>query len=365
MHRHVMRGPLLRRLHAFRATAMHTPIIRIDPEHVDRAAIARAGEMLRAGGLVAFPTETVYGLGANARDPQAVRRIFEAKGRPTTDPLIVHVLDSDAARAVTSEWPDLARRLAAAFWPGPLTLVLPRHPDIPDLVTAGLDTVAVRVPSHPVARAILEAARVPIAAPSANRFTELSPTRAEHVARALDGRVDLIVDGGPTTVGIESTVIDLTGPRPVVLRPGTIPAPALAAVVGALGDAAPTPADDDETAPRRSPGTMARHYAPRAEVRLFDAAGRDAVAHFARARAAAGGVVGALLLSTDDDAAAGATHRITMPADPQAYARALYAALHTLDERGCELVLVELGPDTPAWTGIRDRLQRAAHRRAP
>lgn len=340
---------------------MDTPIVRIDPDHLDPEVIARAGNVLRRGGLVAFPTETVYGLGANALDPQAVQRIFIAKGRPASDPLIVHVLDAEAARAVTREWPEAAERLGAAFWPGPLTLVLHRHPDITDFVTAGLDTVAVRVPSHPVARAILEAAGVPIAAPSANRFTELSPTRAAHVARALDGRVDLIVDGGPTPVGIESTVVDLTGPRPVVLRPGTIPAPVLAAVAGPLGVGAAVPADDD-TAPRRSPGTMARHYAPRARVHLFSAADPDRAAQLARSGAAAGKMVGALVLSEFDHAVA---HRIPMPNDPLAYAQALYAALHALDERGCDLVLVELGPDTPAWAGVRDRLTRAAHRRTP
>ncbi|HEY7877874.1 MAG TPA: L-threonylcarbamoyladenylate synthase [Gemmatimonadaceae bacterium] len=337
-------------------TAKQTSLVRVDPERPDPSVVGRAADILRRGGLVAFPTETVYGLGANARDPDAVRKIFAAKERPTSDPLIVHVLDTEAARAVTAEWPETAQRLAAAFWPGPLTLVLPKHGDIPEIVTAGLDTVAVRVPSHPVARAILAAAGVPIAAPSANRFTELSPTRAEHVARALGGRVDLIVDAGPTPVGIESTVVDLRGPLPVVLRPGTISAPALAAVIGPLGAIAGGPSGDD-TAPRRSPGMRERHYAPQAQVYLFDASTRDEAARLGRVRDAAGGTVGALLLSDIDSTV---RHRIAMPDDPALYARALYAALHTLDERGCDLVLIELTPDTPAWTGIRDRLTRAA-----
>ncbi|MGH7647660.1 MAG: L-threonylcarbamoyladenylate synthase, partial [Gemmatimonadaceae bacterium] len=183
----------------------------VDPEQPDADIVRRAGDVLRGGGLVAFPTETVYGLGANALDASAVARIFSAKGRPTYDPLIVHVMNVSGARAVAREWPDTAERLAAVFWPGPLTVVVPKQPFVPDIVTAGLDTVAVRVPSHPVARAILEAAAVPIAAPSANRFTEVSPTRAEHVARTLGDRVDLIIDGGPTTVGIESTVVDVSG----------------------------------------------------------------------------------------------------------------------------------------------------------
>lgn len=348
-------------LHYYRVTDEQVRYLTVDPERPDAEIIRHAGDVLHRGGLVAFPTETVYGLGANALDANAVARIFAAKGRPTYDPLIVHVLNASAARAVAREWPEAADRLAEAFWPGPLTLVVPKRPLVPDIATAGLDTVAVRVPSHPVAVAILEAATVPIAAPSANRFTELSPTRAEHVARALGDRVDLIVDGGPTTVGIESTVVDLSGERPVVLRPGTIPAPALADAIGAL-DIAVFGARGHGTTPRRAPGMLDRHYAPRARIEVFDDASRTAAARSAERYEARGDTVGALVLTPLD---AQVTHPMQMPNDPAAYARALYHALHTLDALGCRVVLVESPPDTAAWAGVRDRLIRAAQPAAP
>src|SRR6185369_9139359 len=187
----------------------------------DPASIRRAADLLRQGGLVAFPTETVYGLGVHALDRDAVRRLFVAKGRPASDPLIVHVTSLEAARLLASI-PDHARELAVAFWPGPLTLVMPRSTVVPDEVTAGLDTVAIRVPAHPVARALIEEAGIPIAAPSANLFSRPSPTRAAHVLDDLDGRIDLVLDGGATTVGVESTVLDLSAARPTVLRPGVV-----------------------------------------------------------------------------------------------------------------------------------------------
>lgn len=348
-------------LHYYRVTDEQVRYLTVDPERPDADVVRRAGDVLRRGGLVAFPTETVYGLGANALDANAVGRIFAAKERPTYDPLIIHVLNASAARAVAREWPEAADRLAEAFWPGPLTLVVPKRSLVPDVATAGLDTVAVRVPSHPVARAILEAATVPIAAPSANRFTELSPTRAEHVARALGDRVDLIVDGGPTTVGIESTVVDLSGDGPVVLRPGSIPAPALAAVIGAL-DIAVIDAHDGADTPRRAPGMLHRHYAPRARIELFDDASREAAARSAERYRDRGDTVGALLLTS---LGAPVAHAVHMPNDATAYARALYDALHTLDGAGCRVVLVETPPETAAWAGVRDRLTRAAQPAAP
>src|SRR6185437_10013251 len=207
-------------------------LLSVDPAHPEPAAIARAAELLRAGRLVAFPTETVYGLGANALDATAVERIYAAKGRPAYNPLIVHVADAGQVMSVATDWLDGAARLAAVFWPGPLTLVLPKRDIVPDAVTAGLPSVAVRVPSHPVAHALLAAARIPVAAPSANRSMMLSPTTGRHVARSLGESVDLILDAGPTTVGIESTVVDLTGEAPVLLRPGTISLVQLQAVVG-------------------------------------------------------------------------------------------------------------------------------------
>ena len=348
-------------LHYYRVTDEQVRYLTVDPEQPDAEVIRHVGDVLRRGGLVAFPTETVYGLGANALDANAVARIFAAKGRPTYDPLIVHVLNASAARAVAREWPKAADRLAEAFWPGPLTLVVPKRSLVPDIATAGLDTVAVRVPSHPVARAILEAATVPIAAPSANRFTELSPTRAEHVAHGLGDRVDLIVDGGPTTVGIESTVIDLSGGDPVVLRPGTIPAPALAAAIGAL-DLAALDARGGGSAPRLAPGMLERHYAPRARIELFDDASRASAVRAAEEYTSRGLTVGALLLAP---LGAPVTHAVQMPNEPAAYARALYDALHRLDAAGCRVVLVEAPPETAVWVGVRDRLTRAAQPAAP
>lgn len=330
------------------------PVVRVDPVRPDAGVLERAAAILRGGGLVAFPTETVYGLGANALDEAAVQRIFAAKGRPSFNPLIAHVPDVKAARALVRAWPELAERLAREFWPGPLTLVLPKHGHVPDSVTAGLPSVAIRVPAHPVALALLRAAGVPLAAPSANRYTEVSPTTAQHVEKALGERVDLILDAGPTRVGIESTVIDLTGERPVLLRPGSIPPPALESITGPLERPAAPAA---ESAPRPAPGMVARHYAPRARVHLFDPAERTAAAAVAREAVDAGEKVGALLLGP---LAAEVHHPLRMPADPADYASRLYAALHRLDDLGCGLILIERVPDEPAWAGVRDRLERAA-----
>jgi L-threonylcarbamoyladenylate synthase len=316
----------------------------------DAETIARAAALLRSGGLVAFPTETVYGLGANALDPDAVRRIFEAKGRPSHNPVIVHVADVAGARALVTRWPDAAERLAARYWPGPLTLVLPKRPEVPDVVTAGLDSVAVRIPAHPVALALLRAAALPVAAPSANRSTELSPTTAAHVRKSLGTRVDLVLDGGPTTIGIESTVIDLSGERPTILRPGRISAEELIELVGPLEQSTRIVGD----AARRSPGQLERHYAPHAALEIA----RDAPAAarvIADARAA-GRRTGALVWSFSSQA--DETRRL--PADPAGYARELYAALHSLDEAGCTLIVAEAVPDGAAWAGVRDRLARAA-----
>lgn len=335
------------------------PIVTVNPEHPEPEILRRAAEILRAGGLVAFPTETVYGLGAHALDPAAVQRIYDAKGRPSYNPLIVHVADAEGARRLTRDWPPLAQRLADAFWPGPLTLVLPKRPEVPDAVTAGLDSVAVRVPAHPVALALLRAAAIPVAAPSANRSTRISPTTAQHVARGLGGSVELILDGGATDVGIESTVLDLTVAPPVILRPGLIGREALSAVAGEVAAAAASSGTD---APRRSPGMLDRHYAPLARVLLVDARRPDDVAaavHAAAAARAHGERVGTIShdrLTIQADAA----HRL--PADPAGYARRLYAALHALDDAGCDLVLIEAVPASPAWAGVRDRLSRAAYR---
>jgi len=328
-------------------------LLRVNPAAPDPAALARAAEVLRAGGLVAFPTETVYGLGAHALDERAVARIYAAKGRPAYNPLIAHVADADAARALVSAWPLAAELLARAFWPGPLTMVLPKRDMIPDAVTAGLPSVAVRVPGHPVALALLRAAGIPVAAPSANRFTQVSPTSAEHVVASLGDAVDLVLDGGPTTVGIESTVVDLTGPVPRVLRPGMISAEQIGAVVGAVDE---RPVAVEAGAARSSPGLVDRHYAPRARLLPFDDGSRAAALAEAAAATARGERVGSLAFSPLPVA-----EPRLMPRRAAAYARRLYAELHELDDRGCALVLVERVPDAPEWAGVRDRLERAAH----
>jgi len=327
-------------------------LLRVDPAAPDPAAIARAAAVLRAGGLVAFPTETVYGLGAHALDEAAVARIYAAKGRPAYNPLIAHVADADGARALVSDWPLSAELLARAFWPGPLTMVLPKRAGVPDAITAGLPSVAVRVPGHPVALALLAAAGIPVAAPSANKFTEVSPTTAGHVIASLGDAVDVVLDGGPTTVGIESTVVELTGAVPRVLRPGMISAAQIGAVVGAMDDRRVIVQDG---AARSSPGMVDRHYAPQARVLAFDGATREAALGEARQAAADGLRVGGLAFGALPVAEA----RI-MPRTAAAYARRLYAALHELDACGCGLVLVERVPDTPEWAGVRDRLERAA-----
>lgn len=331
-------------------------LLTVHPRHPDPATLDTAAQVLRAGGLVAFPTETVYGLGAHALDPDAVARIYTAKGRPGYNPLIVHVADAGAARRLTARWPDEAQRLADAFWPGPLTLVLSKDDAVPDAVTAGLPSVALRVPAHPVAHALLRAAAVPVAAPSANRSTEVSPTTAAHVQRSLGGRVDVIVDGGPCPVGIESTVLSLAGPTPTLLRPGTI---SINDLRGVIGEVALPSADPHAHAARPSPGMMDRHYAPRATLRIVHREDRDRAIEEA-ARAVDGGRrIGGLLLRGAGEGRIAPV--ILMPDDPAGYASRLYAALHELDEAGCDLILVDAVPDDPAWAGIRDRLRRAAH----
>jgi L-threonylcarbamoyladenylate synthase len=250
---------------------MSADVVRpVSPESLEAAAA-----VLLAGGLVAFPTETVYGLGANAWNDEACRRIFAAKGRPADNPLIVHVADPDEARAVALTWPEVATAVVEAFWPGPLTVVLPAAARVPISVRAGLDTVAVRCPDHPVARALIRAAAVPLAAPSANRSGRPSPTTAQHVAEDLGDRVDLILDGGPTGIGVESTVIDLSVTPPVLLRPGGLAVEAIETVTGPLARPAPG-------GPARSPGMKYRHYAPDVPVILLALDSEAAVAYIQR-----------------------------------------------------------------------------------
>ena len=322
---------------------METAVRKVDA--ADAAAIRAAAAVLRAGGLVAFPTETVYGLGANALSADAVARIFAAKGRPATNPLIVHVADVSEVLNVAAAWPATAADLAARFWPGPLTLVVPKHAGVPDIVTATGPTVAVRCPDHAVARALIRAAGVPVAAPSANRSTELSPTRAEHVLKSLNGRIDLVLDGGPCPGGIESTVVDVTGDVPRVLRLGLISVPMLEAVcgrveVGAAGDGV-----------ARAPGQMAKHYSPRTPLVLAESPDEADELHGRSLKA------GLRVMSVGFDLIY-AYH--PMPGDPEGYAAELYAVLHALDDGSYDRLVIELPPDEPEWAAVRDRLARAA-----
>lgn len=325
-------------------------IIAVDAASPDADVIARAAQLIRAGGLVAMPTETVYGLAGDALRAESIARIYAAKGRPSHNPLIAHVADAAQAQALAAEWPMMARELATRFWPGPLTLVVRRKAVVPTELSAGLDTFGVRVPDHPVALALIRAAGVPLAAPSANKFTEVSPVTAAQVARGLGAAVDLILDAGHTRVGIESTVVDVSGGRAVLLRPGAISRAELEAVVGDVSRPNAAARDD---APRAAPGMIARHYAPRATV--FVIATHELAAALAQRDANMCGVV------THSMPAPRAALAQRLPHDPAGYAAALYDVLHAADAAGVRELLVEAVPETAAWDAIRDRLARAAH----
>jgi L-threonylcarbamoyladenylate synthase len=342
-----------------------TEVLRLDLRHPDPAGIARAAAILRAGGLVAFPTETVYGLGAHALDAAAVRRVFDAKGRPAEDPLIVHVHDVGAIGALVDAIPAALGGLASRFWPGPLTMVLRRSMAVPREVTAGLETVAVRVPAHPIARALIEAAGIPIAAPSANLFSRPSPTRAEHVLQDLDGRIDLVIDGGATTVGVESTVIDLTGPIPTILRPGAI---TLEMIRTVLPDARMQPPSvRDAVGGMASPGLLSRHYSPRAPMTLYEGPASAVIERLvvdATEALARGQRVGILAADEDivpDESDTLRVARLGRQGDHAAVAANLYNALRTLDDAQVDLILGRTFADEPGLAvAIHDRLRRAA-----
>jgi L-threonylcarbamoyladenylate synthase len=304
--------------------------------------IERAARYLREGKLVAFPTETVYGLGASARDPEAVAKIFAAKGRPIGHPLIVHLPSADYLDLWARDVPDSARVLAARFWPGPLTIILNKQPDVPAIVTGDQDTIGLRMPDHEIARALLETFGDGVAAPSANRFGKVSPTSAAHVREELGDAVDLVLDGGPSRVGIESTIVDLSG-EPRLLRPGAVTREALEEVLGplAIGGAV------------RAPGTHASHYAPRAELRAV----HDVEAELANALRAGKRtvIIGARTI--------GGVPLIELPDEPAARAQRLYAALREIDERGFEVAIVALpASDHGLDRAIADRLRRASFR---
>jgi L-threonylcarbamoyladenylate synthase len=324
------------------------------PPTADPGEIAHAARLLRAGRLVAFPTETVYGLGVNALDAEAVARIYAVKRRPATSPLIVHVASVEMAQSLAANWPDAADRLARKFWPGPLTLVLEKQLDrqsaIPDIVTAGLPTVGLRMPAHPIALALIRAADVPVAAPSANRFTELSPTTAGHVRRSLGSDVDYILDGGPCQVGIESTVLSLSGAsageQPILFRPGGIPRTEIESVLGSTVGTIATAADP-AAGPHPAPGLHPRHYSPRTTLYL----------------AANGNLPdrgqGIYLQHRHPPSRADITiHQ--MPQSAADYTAALYEVLHQADAANYNWIAVDLPPNEPEWEAIQDRLKRAA-----
>jgi L-threonylcarbamoyladenylate synthase len=327
-----------------------TRVIAVDQAEPASSILELAAAVLRQGRLVAFATETVYGLGADATNPDAVARIYTAKGRPAFNPLIVHSGDAAMARTCVREWPDTARDLAAAFWPGPLTLVLPRSDLIPDIVTAGRDTVGVRVPAPAVARLLIGQAGRPVAAPSANRSGGTSPTLARHVLEDLEGKVDLILDSGQTTVGLESTVLDLTTRRPHILRPGPITAAEIERVLGGTPTAAT--AAREPHGPLSSPGQMAVHYAPKTPaVRIDEPADLDG---FGWPRRAVLLVIGRHALPSLP------AHLIRFDLEtPAIAARDLYIVLHECDHLQAELIVVLPPPDRPEWAAIRDRIRRA------
>ena len=341
------------------AVTRRTEVLAIDPHHPEPDTIEHAAAVLRRGGLVAFPTETVYGLGADATSSAAVTSVFEAKGRPATDPLIVHLPAAPAGtptggpigeqsgpmlEQVVRAWPAAAQRLALHFWPGPLTVIVPRADGVAPEVGAGLDTVAVRVPAHAAARALIAAAGRPVAAPSANRFGRVSPTTAAHVLEELDGRIDLVLDGGPTALGVESSVVDLVGPVPALLRPGGVTLEDLVEVLGEVRHEPRRVVDDTEAA--AGPGQLLRHYSPSTPVVLVDG---DAE------------VVDELLagLAAAEIAAA----RIELSEAPDVAARALYAALRDGDTLGVQVLLAPVLAPDGLGRAVNDRLFRAAHGR--
>jgi L-threonylcarbamoyladenylate synthase len=351
-----------------------TRILKVDRDRPEPAAIEEAAQALRDGKLVVFPTETVYGLGANALDPSAVQKIFDAKERPATDPLIVHIAHIGQVNQVAVGMPPGARKLALSFWAGPLTLILKKKPEVPDLVTAGLPNVAVRVPSHRVARALMEMAGLPIAAPSANRFSRPSPTTAAHVLEDLDGRVDLILDGGPTDIGLESTIVDFTVEPPLLRRPGGLTLEQVRSLVPEVMVADGRSRDHDAQV---APGQLTRHYAPKAELTLYEgprAAVIQRVAADVRSITAAGERVG--ILAPEDDlsalapeiaskAAAGRIETVPYGSrdDLERSGRELYASIRAIDATGvAKIFAIGVGEDGLA-RAIHDRLGRAAEGR--
>jgi L-threonylcarbamoyladenylate synthase len=343
----------------------NTRVFTVDPANPDVEAVHIAAQVLRSGGLVAFPTETVYGLGANALDAEAVSRIFSAKERPAFDPVIVHLHSLKQLEIVAADVPELAHRLASLFWPGPLTMVLKRHPNVPPNVSAGMDTVAVRMPDHPVAVALLKAADVPVAAPSANRFARPSATTAQHVLDDLAGRVDVVLDSGPTMIGVESTVIDMTRPTPVVLRPGGVSLEQLGEIIPGIQHKSKLL--DSHDSPGASPGMLTRHYSPRARVLLFTGNTDRVIAHMrqtAREYAEQGRAVGIMTTDSEQvlfaDIAQTPVQIVSLGANLTEISHNLFTRMRELDSLGVEAILVRGVDRNGLGAAIWDRLLRAA-----
>lgn len=322
-------------------------------------SLALAADSLRRGEVVAIPTETVYGLAANALDAEAVARIYAAKGRPPNNPLIVHVASIEMAKACTDHWPESASRLAEAFWPGPLTLVLKKSGAIPSIVTAGGSTVALRWPAHPLAAAVITLADRPLAAPSANPSNQLSPTTAQHVAEAMGGRIGWVLDGGACEVGIESTVVDLTAAPARILRPGAV---GLRELRGVLGEGAVSEGatGEGEGEALKSPGNLSRHYAPRARLLILRWDDPAAIEHALRGAGLTPEDVHVIGRGPLAEAVPAVAGYLGIPADPAGFARELYAALHEMDRRQAATVVVQAPPPLPEWGAVTDRLTRAA-----
>ena len=336
---------------------MKTEIAPTHTPELFQKAVRRAAELLRAGEVVALPTETVYGLAANALDEKAVKKIFQIKGRPSHNPIIVHVVGMEMAKSCVKIFPALAEKLTKSFWPGPLTLVLPRAKKIPEIVAAGGETVGIRWPSHPFIQAVISECDFPLAAPSANLSGHVSPTNAEHVRKQLGGKIPLVVDGGQSQVGIESTVLDLITSPPQILRPGMIRAESLAAVCGEVRSLKSKAQNLDSAL--RSPGLLEKHYSPKAKLLVLnwrnDADLKSQIAnHKSQIRnchvvAHTKIPLGEIFLSVS-----------VIPHDAEAFARAIYAELHRCDEAGADLIVVEAPPESPEWSGITDRLRHAS-----
>jgi len=343
-------------------TGKKTLRLAVDPKAIDSpasiASLQQAAELLRNGGTVAFPTETVYGLGANALDQKAVRSIFEAKQRPAWDPLIVHVVDEEQLGMVAVDIPPIGRLLMAAYWPGPLTLLLPRSPQLPAMVTAGRNRVGVRMPRHPVAQRLIELAGLPIAAPSANTFGRTSPTRAEFVLQDLDGRIDAVIDSGDTTLGLESTVVDVCADPPILYRPGMVTFQQLQALCPSL--IAYSESKPGVSAAPPSPGVGLKHYSPRARLILSDSADPGTLLSLAAQLHAAGETVGIMSPGAHLDRNPYLIYEWSEMTDAQKLAQRLFAGLRELDAAGATVIVCPLPKEEGLGIAIRDRLLKAA-----